>query len=257
MWTILAWAYVLSIIGFLYVPLLPPLLLSLSPDEGGVTLRTYLELWHNPILVASMKTSLLLAILTGMLTPPLALLAAMGVREMRRASRGLLLLMLLPLFIPGVTMGLASALFFRVLGIEPSLWTITIVHVLWALPFAFLIILTAMATFDPLYLEAAYALGASRIRAFLDVELPLIRPGLMGAAMFSVILSINETIRTSLVQGPLNTVPTYIWSTYLQVGLSPTLYALMSLIILLTFGLLMLALLLGEKKLQSSEALTP
>ena len=47
----------------------------------------------------------------------------------------------------------------------------------------------------------------------------------------------RETIRTSLVQGPENTVQTYIWSTYKQVGLSPALYALMSLLIVLTVAL--------------------
>ena len=98
-----------------------------------------------------------------------------------------------------------------------------------------------MAGFDPLYLEAAYTAGADRWRAFRDVELPLIRPGVLGAATFSLILSLNETVRTALVQGPLNTVQTYIWSTYLQVGLSPTLHALMSLLILLTVLLLTLS----------------
>ena len=73
--------------------------------------------------------------------------------------------------------------------------------------------------------------------AFRDIELPLIASGITGAISFSAILSINETIRTSAVQGPWNTVPTYIWSTYKQVGLSPVLYALMSLVILMTITL--------------------
>jgi len=145
--------------------------------------------------------------------------------------------MFLPLFVPGVSMGLASALFFRVLGIAPSLTTITLVQILWALPFATLVVLTAMSTFDPVYLEAAYMSGANRWRAFRDIELPLIWPGISGAATFSLILSFNETIRTSIVQGPLNTVQTYIWSTYKQIGLSPTLYALMTLLIGVTVGL--------------------
>ncbi len=134
-------------------------------------------------------------------------------------------------------MGLATALFFRILGLEVSLAKIAVVQTAWALPFSTLIIVTAMSAFDPTYLEAAYVSGAARWRAFLDVELPLIRPGITGAATFSLILSFNETIRTSIVQGPLNTVQTYIWSTYRQVGLSPALYALMSLLILLTAAL--------------------
>lgn len=140
-------------------------------------------------------------------------------------------------------MGLADAFLFRILGLTPSLLTILIVHVLWSLPFAFLIVLTSMSTFDPTYLEAAYVLGANRLRAFLDIELPLIGQGLAGAATFTVILSLNETVRTSLVQGPLNTIQTYIWSTYLQIGLSPTLYALMSILIVLTLVLLLFPLL--------------
>src|SRR2546427_8214313 len=131
----------------------------------------------------------------------------MAVRELRR-PRLIVATVLLPLFIPGVSLGLASAFFFRQLGVTPSLLTITTVHVVWALPFAFLIILAVMATFDPAYLEAAYLHGAGRLRAFVDVELPLIRHGILGAAIFSVILSFNETVRTALVQGPNNTVQT-------------------------------------------------
>jgi hypothetical protein len=44
----------------------------------------------------------------------------------------------------------------------------------------------------------------------------------------------------------LNTAQTYIWSTYLQVGLSPTLYALMSLLILATLALVGAMLALGN-----------
>jgi ABC-type spermidine/putrescine transport system permease subunit II len=183
-----------------------------------------------------MLTSLEAGIIVAVVTPILSLVAAMAIRELR-VPRLVLLLMLLPLFVPGVSMGLASALFFRVLGIAPSLTTITLVQILWALPFATLVVLTAMSTFDPVYLEAAYMSGANRWRAFRDIELPLIWPGISGAATFSLILSFNETIRTSIVQGPLNTVQTYIWSTYKQIGLSPTLYALMTLLIGVTVGL--------------------
>jgi spermidine/putrescine transport system permease protein len=104
-----------------------------------------------------------------------------------------------------------------------------------------------MTTFDPQYLEAAYLAGAGRWRAFRDVELPLIASGITGAISFSAILSINETIRTSAVQGPWNTVPTYIWSTYRQVGLSPVLYALMGLIIIATVVIVLSFLLLGRE----------
>jgi spermidine/putrescine transport system permease protein len=216
-------------------------------------MSSYLLLWRDSVLVSATKASAILGVLTGLLTPPLALLGAMGVRELG-ARRTVLAGLLLPLFVPGVTMGLAMAFFFRLLGIPPSLFTVLIVHVMWALPFAVLIILTAMARFDPVYVEAAYVLGAGRVRAFLDVEFPLIRNGITGAGAFSLILSLNETVRTGLVQGPINTIPTYIWSTYLQVGISQSLYALMSLMILLTLVAVLILPLVAPQRRRLLEA---
>jgi putative spermidine/putrescine transport system permease protein/spermidine/putrescine transport system permease protein len=135
-------------------------------------------------------------------------------------------------------MGVTTALFFQLLGLKPSLLTIVTVQTLWALPFAFLIIMTAMASFDRVFLEAAHMSGAGPLRAFFEIELPLIRQGITGAALFSLILSFNETIRTSLVQGGRNTIATYIWAQYRQVGLAPNLYALMTILILTTLALL-------------------
>jgi ABC-type spermidine/putrescine transport system permease subunit II len=244
------WGGIAFVFIVLYLPLVPPILFSLvpdGPDAGGLTLHWYAQMWRNPLLTQAMATSLEAAIIVAIVTPALALLAARAIRELK-APRLILLLMLLPLFIPGISMGLATAFFFRFLGIAPSLLTIALVQILWALPFATLVLLTAMSTFDPVYLEAAYMSGAGRWRAFRDVEFPLIRPGVSGAATFSLILSFNETVRTSVVQGPLNTVQTYIWSTYKQIGLSPTLYALMTLLIVLTLTLVAAYLALGMQR---------
>ena len=243
-----AWVLIGVILFLLYLPLVPPILFSIGLAEPGaraVTFHAYLAMWANPILDSAMQTTVEVALIVGLVAPALGLLAALAVRELR-VPRVVMLFVLLPLFIPGVSMGLASAFFFRELGVAPSLLTVAIVQILWALPFATLVILTVMSTFDPVYLEAAHMIGANRLRAFLDIELPLIRPGVTGAALFSLILSFNETIRTSLVQGPLNTVQTYIWSTYKQTGLSSTIYALMTLLILLTFALIGGILILGR-----------
>jgi len=233
------WALTAAVLVFLYLPLLPPLIFSVEPadpQQAGWTWRWYIELWSNPLLVSALRTTVLVGAVVAVVTAILGLLAALAIRELG-LPRLMLLLMLVPLFIPGISMGLATAFLFRLIGLPPSLPAIIIVQVLWALPFATLVILTVMSTFDTVYLEAAYMSGANRWRAFREIELPLIAPGISGALTFSLILSFNETVRTSAVQGPYNTVQTYIWSTYKQVGLSPTLFALMSLIILSTLAL--------------------
>jgi ABC-type spermidine/putrescine transport system permease subunit II len=228
------WLIIVVVLTILYAPLAPALLASVrGAGPGQLSLAAYGDLLRTPLIAQSVRTTLMVAVIVGIATPVLGLLAAFSIRELR-APRLILLVLLLPLFIPGVSMGLASAFLFRFLGVPPSLITIAIVQILWALPFATLIILTVMATFDPAYLEAAYDAGANGWQAFRDIEFPLIAPGIFGAASFSVIISINETVRTAVVQGAWNTVPTYIWSTYKQVGLSPVLYALMSVVIIAT-----------------------
>jgi ABC-type spermidine/putrescine transport system permease subunit II len=242
------WILIGAILLILYLPIFPVLLQSVRGDAPGEwTVRWYQQLWQSALILRALRTTALVALIVGVAASVLGLIAAMAIREMG-IPRIILLAMLLPLFIPGISMGLASALLFSLMGIMPSLTTIVIVQTLWALPFAILIILTVMATFDPIYLEAAYVAGASRWQAFRDIEFPLIAPGIYGAASFSVIISINETIRTSVVQGPWNTIPTYIWSTYKQVGLSPVLYALMGLIIVSTIVLAMSYLVLSRPR---------
>ena len=235
------WVWTALALILLYVAMLPPLVFSLG-DKGVAhelshpSLAAYADIWNHPVLLQAIWNSLGVALIVGLVTPALAVLAAMAVRELP-VPRLVLLLTLLPLFIPGVSMGLATAFLFERMGLEPSLLSICIVNVLWALPFAFLVVLTVMSNFDTVQLEAAWMLGSNRWRAFWDVEFPAIRSGVAGAATFSMILSFNETARTSLVQGANNTVQTYIWSTYKQIGLSPTLYALMTLLILVTLVL--------------------
>jgi spermidine/putrescine transport system permease protein len=238
LWSTPAWLFLALVLVFLYAPLVPPAIHSFQSAAGAEAglFRNYAAILHDQRLMRALQTSLMVGLLVAVIAPLLALVAAEAVRVWR-LPRLIIAIMLIPLFVPGISMGVASALFFQILSIKPSLLTITIVQVLWALPFAFLVLLTAMANFDQVYLEAAYISGAGRLRAFFEIELPQIQQGLLGAAVFSLIISFNETIRTSIVQGGRNTVQTYLWSQYQQVGLSPNLFALMTLMIVVTLVL--------------------
>ena len=237
-WTAIGWVFILIVLVFLYAPLVPPAINSFSGSEGAV-FQNYRAILEEARLVRAIRATLIVGLLVAVITPLLALFLVEAVRVWR-TPRLILGVVLIPLFVPGISMGLATALFFRVLGIEASLVSIVAVQVIWALPFAFLIILTVMANFDQAYREAAYMSGANRLQAFFEVELPQIHPGLLGAAIFSLILSFNETIRTSVVKGGTDTVQTYLWSQYQQVGLSPNMFALMTVLIAGTLVLLAL-----------------
>ena len=108
----LIWGYIVLVLAFLYVPLIPPVMFSLAAGtgpSGGWTLRWYKEMWRNPMLSSSMVTTLEIGAVVAVAATILGLAAAMAIRELR-IPRLVLLLMLLPLFIPGVSMGLATRL---------------------------------------------------------------------------------------------------------------------------------------------------
>lgn len=243
-------AYTAGIILILLLPLLYLLPVSLHPEGLSripldPTLKWYEQVFTNKELIAALTVSIKLGLLTVVVTTPLAFLAAAGTRNV--ASKNTLIgLFLLPVFMPGTSIGLGLAVYFKFLSIPRSIWTMLIAHVLWTFPFAYIIILTSMASFDPHLKEAAYDLGANEIRAFLDVELPHIQPGIMGAAIFSFTLSFNEFSRTILVRSATDTLPTYIWGRVQNLGLDPTIYAISgftivsSIVLLTVVGYLMI-----------------
>jgi spermidine/putrescine transport system permease protein len=93
------------------------------------------------------------------------------------------------------------------------------------MPFAFIVILTAMASVRRSWLMAASDLGASWIRRFLDVTLPLILPGLISAFLFAFLLSLNEFARAFYLVGRQNTLPIEMFGK-MNSGANPTIYAL-------------------------------
>jgi spermidine/putrescine transport system permease protein len=230
----------------IFVLLLPLLyLLPVSLNPAGLariplnpSLRWYTQILNNQSLMAALQESVVLGLLTAAVTTPLAFLAAAGTRNVARKS-AVIGFFLLPVFMPGTSVGLGLAVYFKLLSVPLSRWTMLVAHVLWTFPFAYIIILTSMASFNPHLKEAAYDLGANEVRAFVDVELPHVQPGLLGAAIFSFTLSFNEFSRTVLVRSATDTLPTYIWGRVQNLGLDPTVYAISGLTIVVSIVLLL------------------
>ena len=223
-------------VGFfvLYI-LMPPLLLvavSFEPSgivrvNTGFSLRWYDKMVNSRGLMDALFKSILLAFLTTAVTTLLALQAALGYRKARFKT----------LIIQGFSLSLLLTEF---LGLQRSLWTELVGHVLWALPFAFLVILTSMSVVKRETVLAAMDLGANEWRAFRDIEYPIIKPGITSAAIFSFVLSFNEFSRTYYLQGIGQTIPTYVWNK-ITVAITPEIFALSSLTVILSLTLIAIA----------------
>ncbi len=192
--------------------------------------------------VAPTWTSIGIGLLVSVLATATALAIGRALPLIRRRA-GLLAAYLSVLIMPGILVGIAVLIVYRgVLDIRTGLWSVVLVHYVWALPFALLCILLVTVRFDRRLLEAAEDLGASRWRQFVDVELPLLKPGLSASLFFSFLLSFNELPRTIYVRGAVETLPYYIWTASAahssQVSL---IYALSAIIMAASFVLTALA----------------
>ena len=144
--------------------------------------------------------------------------------------------------VPGILLSLGMATLLKQLGIPPAWWSSGLgVHVVWTLPFGFLIMMAVFNRFDNRLEEAARDMGANEWTVFKEVTLPLIMPGIVAAGLFGFTLSYDEFARTTLLSGADNTLPLDINASMTQ-RIRPTLFALGTATTL--FSLLMIGLFL-------------
>jgi ABC-type spermidine/putrescine transport system permease subunit II len=138
---------------------------------------------------------------------------------------------LAPLFVPGLIFGFGVLVYADAVKATPGWLTLVVAHLSWAFPFSFLAMLIASSRLDPRLLEAGADLGASRLEVLRDIELPLLRPGVVAAFLFGFLLSFNELVRTIFVNGDVTTLPVYVWAAESShSSTAPVTYALTSLI---------------------------
>jgi ABC-type spermidine/putrescine transport system permease subunit II len=233
-----------ALVFLIYFPLVWLALMSINERPlSGIPLPFSLE--HYRALAADTRwvtpflASLAIALVVGLLSAAAATVVGRALPLARRPGR-MLLLCILPLFVPGMSMGAALFIFFRsMLGLKLGLWSIFAGHFVWAFPFALLIILVLTTRFDHRLVEAAEDLGASRWQTFRDIEFPILRPGIVGAGLFGFLLSFNEVLRTIFLRGTEMTMPVYNWTMAAsQQSQVPIIFALATIVLVVTLPLL-------------------
>jgi len=141
-------------------------------------------------------------------------MAALGLACLpaRRAQLAMAVLAL-PLMLPPLFIAVMLLVWYLFLQLPLGLSTVVLSHLLFTLPFVVIVVYARLSSFDFRTVEAARDLGASPLRAFLDITLPVIRPMVIGAALMAIALSIDDFILTSFTIGGGNTLPILVMST--------------------------------------------
>jgi ABC-type spermidine/putrescine transport system permease subunit II len=237
------WAGLLMI-AIIYFPLGWLALMSISSNPlSGIPLplsaQHYRDLFSDTRWLEPFFASLVIALIVGLVCAVVATVVGRAIPQSRRPG-SLLLLFVLPLFVPGMSMGAALFIFTRsILGLKLGFWSIFLGHFVWAFPFALLIILVLTTRFDHRLVEAGRDLGASGWRIFWDIEFPLLMPAIVGAGLFGFLLSFNEVLRTIFLRGTAETMPVWNWiMAASQQSQVPIIFALATIVLLVTLPLL-------------------
>jgi ABC-type spermidine/putrescine transport system permease subunit II len=251
------------IVGFgltalIYAPVTWLGILSVSSDPlsglpGSFTLHWYGSLftdtrWLDPLIV-----SIEVAAVVSVLCMISATLVGRVLPRMKRGRGFIMTAFLLPLVVPGIVVGIDVFIFYRMFfGIKMGVWSIALVHFVWAFPFALIGMLVVSSRFDARLLEAAADLGASPWRRFWDIERPLLSSGVATAGMFGFLLSLTELPRSIFVAAHTQTLPLFTWAETMSRGSHVSLiYCLNSLIAVFSVGLSVLSVWLLGRRLKS------
>ena len=212
-------AFFVLVVVFLYAPILILLIFSFNSSEvpsfplSGFTLHWYRDFLGNSDLRGALQTSAIIAALSSVGAVVLGTLASLALVRRRFRGKGpVSALLLSPLVIPYVVFGISLLLLFHQLGIPRSILTVVIGHIVISLPYTILVLMPRLQQIDASLEEAAYDLGASRVRTFRSITLPLILPAILSAYLIAFTTSFDEYAVASFVVGTRVTFPIYLYS---------------------------------------------
>ena len=134
------------------------------------------------------------------------------------------LLVLAPLAVPLILIGIALRLYFVAIGFEPSLGLVYAGQVLYVLPLAVLNLRNRIAQIPKSHEEAAWALGASRLRAIFEIVVPACRLAIVATLIITFTFAFDEFVIAYFLTNFSITLPIKIW-TSLITGFDPAINA--------------------------------
>jgi putrescine transport system permease protein len=225
-------------IGFLYLPIVILVIYSFNASRlvavwGGWSTRWYATLVQDASLLQAASISFRVAFISACVATFLGTLAAIAlIRFGRFRGRFLFAAMIYaPLVMPEVITGLSMLLLFVAVSVDRGFWTVVIAHTTMATCFVAVVVQSRLVDFDMSLEEAALDLGASPVRTFLVVTLPLILPAIAASWMLAFALSLDDLVIASFTTGPgATTLPIRIYSE-VRLGVSPEMNAVCSIVV--------------------------
>jgi spermidine/putrescine transport system permease protein len=217
----------------------------------GFTMKWYEALVNNNSLMQAAGHSLNIAILSATAATLIGSLTAVALFRYQFKGKNLINGMLFVVMMsPDIVMAISLLALFLLIGANLGLLTLLISHITFCLPFVVVSVYSRLNGFDVKMLEAAKDLGAKEWVILSKIILPLAKPAVAAGWLLSFTLSLDDVIISSFVTGPTYEIlPLKIYS-MVKVGISPEVNALATLMLVISFILVLISQTLGKDRMK-------
>mgnify|MGYP003099074310 CR=1 FL=1 len=218
--------YLAVLLLVMYLPIVMVVIFSFNESKltasfTGFSLKWYETLWHDRDIKEALFNSILLGVISCAISAVIGTLGAVGMARADYKTKGMMeYLSTVPIMIPEIILGMVFLAFFSLLNLPFGMTT-----------YIFMMVKARLVGIDRSLEEAARDLGASQIRTFFDITLPLIMPAVLSGSLLAFAMSFDDVVISIFVNGPrLNTLPVKVY-TQLKTGVTPEINALCTIIL--------------------------
>jgi len=241
------WRILILVLGFtfLYAPMLMLVIYSFNSSKlvtvwAGWSTRWYTQLFHDTAMINAVGMSLSIATAAATMAVIVGTLAAVVIVRFGRftGSTGFAFMLTAPLVMPDVITGLALLLLFVAMGhafgwpAERGMFTIWLAHVTFCSAYVAVVVAARLRELDRSIEEAAMDLGATPLKVFFIITVPMIAPALVSGWLLAFTLSLDDLVIASFVAGPGSTTLPMLVFASVRMGVNPEINALATLILL-------------------------
>lgn len=225
------WTFTVSLAVYILIPILVTVVMSFNQASmirfplTGWSIKWYEGFIGSPQWTTALANSLVVATGATFISVTTGVLAAWTFYRYEFPCKNLIyLIIMLPLFMPGVVLGLGVSVTFGgvVIGGMPlygSRAILMLAHSLWAMPLVFMLMEATFHTIDKRVVEASYDLGAAPFRTFFEIVLPMVSTGIVASLLFAFVISLNEFMMALfLTDRDTQTLPVLMWLSLRSAG---------------------------------------
>ncbi len=229
----------------MYLPVAVVVIFSFNESKlpvrfTGFSFQWYEKLFADSAMLEALVNSLILGVASCAVSAVIGTLGAVGMSRIHWKTKGVLeYISILPLMIPEIILGMVLMAFFYMLNLPFGMLTLLIGHTVFCIPYILMEVKARLVGMDPSLEEAARDLGASPVRVFFDITLPLIMPAVASGSLLAFAMSMDDVVISIFVNGPkLTTLPIKVY-TQIRTGVTPEINALCTVMLAFTIMILL------------------